>query len=85
MLTADDCLKKKEKREDSDAVTLEMLADIVFETMAIFREFVFSDKKATNSGLITKIDFQESGSSELMSDVIASLEKVRFFDFSYIY
>lgn len=58
-----------------------MLADIVFETMSIFREFVLSDKKATNSGLVTKTDLQESGSSELMSEVISSLEKVRFFDF----
>ncbi|GFP87354.1 hypothetical protein PHJA_000879100 [Phtheirospermum japonicum] len=59
----DDCLKaNKEIREERDAISLELLAEIIRESMLIFRDFLFSDKKASNvvvKGIHgTKIDLQ---------------------------
>lgn len=64
----------KERRKETDAITLEMLVEFIKESMLIFHEFVVADKKATNAGL-TKVDLQESGSSELLLDVVSSLQK----------
>lgn len=76
-LFLDDCLKiKKEREEKSDAVSLEMLVEIIRESMLLFREFLFGDKKSTN--VATKIDLQDLGNSELLSGVISNLQKVRF-------
>lgn len=77
-LLADDCVKtNKERREETDAITLEMLVEMIKESMMVFHEFVVADKKATNGGL-TKVDVQECGSSELLSEVVSSLQKVCF-------
>ncbi|KAL8550309.1 hypothetical protein ACS0TY_008944 [Phlomoides rotata] len=70
----DDCLMiKKERREESDAVSLEMLVEIIRQSMLIFREFLFADKKSTN--VASKIDLQDLGNSELLSDIISNLQK----------
>lgn len=71
----DDCVKtKKERREETDAITLEMLVEMIRESMVIFHEFVVADKKATNGGL-TKVDVEECGRSELLLEVVSSLQK----------
>ncbi|KAL3636241.1 hypothetical protein CASFOL_020788 [Castilleja foliolosa] len=75
-----DCLKaNKEIREERDGISLECLVGIIRESMMIFRDFVFSDKKATNvvvNGIHgTKIDLQESQNSELLVDIVSNLQK----------
>ncbi|PIN24077.1 hypothetical protein CDL12_03198 [Handroanthus impetiginosus] len=79
-LVKDDCLKaKKERSEEPDAISLEMLVEIIRESMEIFREFLFADKRATNVVLKgiqgTKVDLQENGNSELLLDIITNLQK----------
>ncbi|KAL3636240.1 hypothetical protein CASFOL_020787 [Castilleja foliolosa] len=76
----DDCLKAdKEIREEHDAISLQFLAETIRESMMIFRDFVFSDKKATNvvvNGIHgTKIDLQDLQNSELLVDIISDLQK----------
>ncbi|KAK6133667.1 hypothetical protein DH2020_032577 [Rehmannia glutinosa] len=39
---------KKEQREETDAISLELLTEIIKESILIFREFIFWDKKAAN-------------------------------------
>ncbi|KAL1556682.1 hypothetical protein AAHA92_12271 [Salvia divinorum] len=70
----DDCAKTKEREERDDVITLEMLVGIISETMVIFQEFVFGDKKVTNcGGLIAKVDAQQHGL--LLLEVVSSLGK----------
>lgn len=70
-LFADDCVKMN-KELARDVITLEMLVGIISETMVIFQEFVFGDKKVTNCG---KVDAEQHG---MLLDVVSSLEKVCF-------
>ncbi|XP_057810844.1 uncharacterized protein LOC131025208 [Salvia miltiorrhiza] len=70
----DDC-GKMSKELEGDVITLEMLMGIISETMVIFQDFVFGDKKVmTNSGgLMAKLDdVQQHG---LLLDVVSSLDK----------
>ncbi|KAI3452840.1 hypothetical protein Pfo_009503 [Paulownia fortunei] len=76
----DDCLKaKKEQREETDAISLELLVEFIRESMLIFREFLFADKRATNVVLKgiqgTKVDLQNPENSELLVDIISNLQK----------
>ncbi|KAL3636243.1 hypothetical protein CASFOL_020790 [Castilleja foliolosa] len=80
VFTSDDCLKANKKiREERDGIPLEFLVGIIRESMMIFRDFVFADKKAinvvVNGSHGTKIDLQESQKSELLVDIISNLQK----------
>ncbi|KAG8383090.1 hypothetical protein BUALT_Bualt05G0148400 [Buddleja alternifolia] len=77
----DDCLKDmKGRREDTDAISIEMLIEIIRESMSIFREFLWADKRSTNvvtkgiSGI--KVDnLQDPTNLELFLDIITNLQK----------
>ncbi|KAL3824124.1 hypothetical protein ACJIZ3_020153 [Penstemon smallii] len=76
----DDCLKdKKERREEKDAMSLASLVEIIRESMLILNEFLRADKSATNvvlNGILgTKIDRQDTANSELLADIITTLQK----------
>ncbi|KAK4479807.1 hypothetical protein RD792_015345 [Penstemon davidsonii] len=75
-----DCLKdKKERREEKDAISLDSLVEIVRESMLILKEFLRADKSATNvvlKGILgTKIDRQDTANSELLVNIITTLQK----------
>ncbi|KAL2546759.1 uncharacterized protein Fot_15992 [Forsythia ovata] len=75
----DDCLDKKERREETDAISLELLAEIIKGSMVIFWEFLHADKSTKTVFLKgvqgAKIDLQEPTNSELMMDIITNLQK----------
>ncbi|CAI9756200.1 unnamed protein product [Fraxinus pennsylvanica] len=76
----DDCLKdKKEKREETDAISLELLTEIIRGSMLIFWEFLHADKSTKTIVLKdvrrAKIDLQEPADSELIMDIITNLQK----------
>lgn len=76
----DDCAKTKEREERDDAITLETLVGTISETMVIFQEFVFGDKKVTNcGGLIAKVD--DALQHGLLLEVISSLDEVCYFSY----
>ncbi|KAL0296901.1 UNVERIFIED_CONTAM: 60S ribosomal protein L34 [Sesamum radiatum] len=75
-----DCLKaKKERREETDAISLDQLVEIIWESMLIFREFLSADKRSTNVVLKgiqgTKVDVQDTANLELLVDIITNLQK----------
>ncbi|KAL7110189.1 hypothetical protein ACP275_05G009500 [Erythranthe tilingii] len=70
----DDCSKaKKERKEETDAISLKQLVEMIKESMLIFREFIFADKKATRNAVLKGI--QEPQNSELLVDVVSKLQK----------
>ncbi|KAL8052506.1 hypothetical protein ABFX02_05G009300 [Erythranthe guttata] len=70
----DDCSKaKKEIKEETDAISLKQLVEMIKESMLIFREFIFADKKATRNAVLKGI--QEPQNSELLVDVVSKLQK----------
>ncbi|KAK4399795.1 60S ribosomal protein L34 [Sesamum angolense] len=76
----DDCLKaSKDRREETDAISLDQLVEIIWESMLIFREFLSADKRSTNVVLKgiqgTKVDVQDTANSELLVDIITNLQK----------
>ncbi|KAL2519380.1 Protein of unknown function (DUF1666) [Abeliophyllum distichum] len=75
----DDCLDKKERIEETDAISLELLAEIIKGSMVIFWEFLHADKSMKTVFLKgvqgAKIDLQEPTNSELMMDIITNLQK----------
>lgn len=82
-LPADDCLKdKKERREETDAISLELITEIISVSMLIFWEFLHADKSTKTIDLKgiqeAKIDLREPADSELILDIITNLQKVRF-------
>ncbi|XP_022863944.1 uncharacterized protein LOC111383973 [Olea europaea var. sylvestris] len=76
----DDCLKdKKERREETDGISLKLLTEIIRGSMLNFWEFLYADKNtntAVSKGVQgAKIDYQEPADSELMMDIITNLQK----------
>ncbi|KAK4423740.1 60S ribosomal protein L34 [Sesamum alatum] len=76
----DDCSKaKKERREETDAISLEQLVEIIWESMLIFREFLSADKRSTNMVLKgiqgTRVNVQDAENLELLVDIITNLQK----------
>ncbi|KAL7148976.1 hypothetical protein ABFS83_05G009500 [Erythranthe nasuta] len=70
----DDCSKaKKERKEETDAIALKQLVEMIKQSMLIFREFIFADKKATRNAVLKGI--QEPQNSELLVDVVSKLQK----------
>lgn len=73
-LIKDDCAKdKKERGEEKDSVSLEILVRIIKESMLVFREFLHSDKSSKDHG--AKIETQEPENMALLADVITTLQK----------
>ncbi|KAL2233551.1 UNVERIFIED_CONTAM: 60S ribosomal protein L34 [Sesamum indicum] len=70
---------KKERREETDAISLEQLVEIIWESMLVFREFLSADKRSTNVVLKgiqgTKVDVEDAANSELLVDMITNLQK----------
>ncbi|XP_017697685.2 uncharacterized protein LOC103703171 [Phoenix dactylifera] len=77
----EDCLKDKleEQRKGNDAITSDMLEDIMEESITIFWEFVKADKDETPvilKGLLrTQVELQDPSDYELMIDIQAILQK----------
>ncbi|KAI3467349.1 hypothetical protein Pfo_024012 [Paulownia fortunei] len=77
----DDCLKdKKERRQETDTFLLEMLAQIIRESMLIFWEFLGADRSAAANVVLTgiqgtKIDLQDTIYSVLLVDIITNLHR----------
>ncbi|CAA2968220.1 Hypothetical predicted protein [Olea europaea subsp. europaea] len=76
----DDCLKdKKERREETDAISLELITEIISVSMLIFWEFLHADKSTKTIDLKgiqeAKIDLREPADSELILDIITNLQK----------
>uniref|UniRef100_A0A5B6Z0Q5 Ribosomal protein L34Ae n=1 Tax=Davidia involucrata TaxID=16924 RepID=A0A5B6Z0Q5_DAVIN len=77
----DDCLKdKKESRvEGKDVISMEMLTEIIEESMRIFWEFLRADKDEANAILKgfqgTHVHLQNPSDSELLMDIKTSLQK----------
>ncbi|KAK3027309.1 hypothetical protein RJ639_040401 [Escallonia herrerae] len=69
----DDCLKDKKGRreEEENLVTITMLAEIMEETMQVFREFLCADKGF--QGL--QVNLQSNADTELLMDIKSCLEK----------
>lgn len=77
----EDCLKTKmeEKMKGDDAITSEMLEEIMEESIRIFWEFVKADKDETSiilKGLIgSHVELQDPSDFRLMSEIQTSLQK----------
>ncbi|KAH6822414.1 hypothetical protein C2S53_007741 [Perilla frutescens var. hirtella] len=67
----DDCLKtNKERREERDAISLEMLVETIRESILIFQDFVFADR--INAALTKVDDHQESCLHKNLLDIVVS-------------
>lgn len=70
----------EEQRKGNDAITSEMLEDIMEESIRIFWEFVKADKDETPvilKGLLrAHVELQDPSDYELMMDIQAILQKV---------
>ncbi|XP_029123814.1 uncharacterized protein [Elaeis guineensis] len=77
----EDCLKDKmeEQRKGNDAITSEILEDIMEESIRLFWEFVKADKDETPvilKGLLrTQVELQDPSDYELMMHIHAILQK----------
>ncbi|XP_051149388.1 uncharacterized protein LOC127264070 [Andrographis paniculata] len=72
--TIRDDYSKLERREESDAVSLEMLMEMIRESILIFREFLFADKLSSSIQEV-RTCLHDSSDSMLFANVIASLHK----------
>lgn len=74
--------KKKRIGRTDDAITSDMLVEIMEESIRIFWRFVRADKHETNVILKyqkgTQVELQDPADSELLSEVRTNLQKVRF-------
>lgn len=77
--------RKEEKRKGHYAITSEMLEDIMEESIRVFWDFVKADKDETSiilKGLIgNQVELQDPSDFELVSEIQASLQKVKFLIF----
>lgn len=83
--------KMEERRKGNYGITSEMLEDIMEESIRVFWEFVKADKDEPSSMILkglmmrSQAELQDPSDFALMSEIQASLQKVKFLVFLAIF